>query len=36
VAFFKRMNPGHACGDELVCLTRFHPDNLTDYIRRQL
>jgi hypothetical protein len=36
VAFFQKMNPGHRRGDELVCLTRFHPDNLTDYIRRQL
>ena len=23
-------------GDELVCLARFHPDNLKPYIRRQL
>jgi hypothetical protein len=36
VAFFQRRNPGHARGDELVCLARFHPDNLTPYIRRQL
>jgi hypothetical protein len=36
VAFFQKMNPGHMRGDELVCLTHFHPDNLTDYIRRQL
>ncbi len=36
VAFFQRQNPGHAHGDELVCLARFHPDNLRPYIRRQL
>jgi hypothetical protein len=36
VAFFQQKNPGHARGDELVCLTRFHPDNLKPYIRRQL
>ena len=29
VAFFARANPGHARGDELACLTRIHPDNLT-------
>jgi hypothetical protein len=36
VAFFRNRNPGHARGDELVCLARFHPDNLNPYIRRQL
>jgi len=36
VAFFQQQNPGHAHGDELVCLARFHPDNLKPYIRRQL
>jgi hypothetical protein len=36
VAFFQRMNPGHRRGDELVCLARFHPDNLKPYIKRQL
>jgi len=36
VAFFQQRNPGHAQGDELVCLARFHPDNLNPYIRRQL
>jgi hypothetical protein len=36
VAFFQQRNPGHARGDELVCLARFHPDNLRPYIRRQL
>jgi len=29
VAFFDRVNPGHARGNELVCLTRFHKDNMT-------
>jgi len=36
IAFFQQRNTGHARGDELVCLARFHPDNLTSYIRRQL
>jgi hypothetical protein len=36
VVFFCQRNPGHARGDELVCLARFHPDNLKPYIRRQL
>jgi hypothetical protein len=36
IAFFQNQNPGHAQGDELVCLARFHPDNLNAYIRRQL
>jgi hypothetical protein len=36
VAFFQQRNPRHAQGDELVCLARFHPDNLNPYIRRQL
>lgn len=34
VAFFAARNPGHARGDELVCLTRLHPDNLTAAGRR--
>lgn len=29
VKFFAQQNPGHAQGDELVCLTRFAVDNLT-------
>jgi hypothetical protein len=29
VAFFDQCNPGHPRGDELVCLTEIHPDNLT-------
>lgn len=36
VAFFERANPGHAAGDELVCLARLHPDNLTAAGRRVL
>jgi hypothetical protein len=36
VAFFQRRNPRHTQGEELVCLARFHPDNLNPYIRRQL
>jgi hypothetical protein len=36
VAFFQQQNPGHWRGDELVCMARFHPDNLRPYIRRQL
>jgi hypothetical protein len=29
VAFYIARNPGHIHGDELVCLTRVHPDNFT-------
>ncbi|MBN1306260.1 MAG: hypothetical protein JXA13_17635 [Anaerolineales bacterium] len=29
IAFFLSRNPGHVQGDELVCLTRVHPDNFT-------
>ena len=29
VAFYIRANPGHVNGDELVCITRIHPDNFT-------
>jgi len=29
VAFFTRMNPGHAAGDELACLTEISRSNLT-------
>ena len=36
IAFFQRRNPGHASGEELVCLARFHPDNLTPFILRHL
>jgi hypothetical protein len=34
VAFYIERNPGHANGDELVCLTRVHPDNFTPAGRR--
>ncbi len=36
VAFFVRTNPGSARGDELACLTRIHPDNLTPAGRRMV
>jgi len=29
VAFYTGRNPGHANGDELVCITRIHPENFT-------
>ena len=29
VAFYIQANPGHAHGDELVCITRIHLDNFT-------
>ncbi|MGC1375442.1 MAG: hypothetical protein WA821_04425 [Anaerolineales bacterium] len=34
VAFYIARNPGHVHGDELVCLTRVHPDNFTAAGRR--
>ena len=36
VAFFVKRNPGHQRGDELVCLTRIHPDNFTAAGRRMV
>ena len=36
VAHFLRLNPGHAHGDELVCLTELDPGNLTRAGRRAL
>ncbi|HTM51516.1 MAG TPA: hypothetical protein VL285_22630 [Bryobacteraceae bacterium] len=36
VAFFARMNPGHAAGDELVCLTEISRENLTPAGERML
>jgi len=36
VAYFLARNPGHAQGDELVCLTRLHTDNLTAAGRRMV
>jgi hypothetical protein len=34
VAFYLERNPGYIHGDELVCLTRVHPDNFTPAGRR--
>jgi hypothetical protein len=34
VAFYISKNPGHGNGDELVCITRIHPDNFTPAGRR--
>ena len=34
VAFYISQNPGHLNGDELVCITRVHPDNFTPAGRR--
>ncbi len=34
IAFYVAHNPGHAQGDELVCLARVHPDNFTAAGRR--
>lgn len=36
VSFFQSVNPGHAHGDELVCLAQFHRQNLSPFILRQL
>jgi hypothetical protein len=36
VAFFVSANPGHARGDELVCLTELAVENLTPAGRRML
>lgn len=36
VAFFQSANPGHECGDELVCITELTPGNLTAAGRRML
>ena len=36
VAFFARMNPGHARGDELACLTELSRANLTRAGRRMV
>lgn len=36
VRYFQKRNPLHMRGDELVCLARCHPDNLTPYILKQL
>jgi len=34
VAFYLACNPGYVNGDELVCITRVHPDNFTPAGRR--
>jgi hypothetical protein len=34
VAFYISRNPGYVNGDELVCITRVHPDNFTPAGRR--
>jgi hypothetical protein len=34
VAFYIESNPGYIHGDELVCITRVHPDNFTPAGRR--
>jgi hypothetical protein len=34
VAFYIARNPGYVRGDELVCITRVHPDNFTPAGRR--
>ena len=36
VAFFLAQNPGHAKGDELVCLTELSDENLTRAGRRMV
>jgi hypothetical protein len=36
VRYFLARNPGHAAGDELVCLTMLHEDNLTAAGRRMV
>jgi hypothetical protein len=36
VAFYISKNPGHMNGDELVCITRVHPDNFTPAGRRMV
>ena len=32
VAFFEAANPGHAEGDELLCVARCHPDNFLPFM----
>ena len=36
IAFFLSLNPGHANGDELACLTELCPENLTAAGRRMM
>jgi len=34
IAFFLKVNPNHAAGDELVCIARLQRDNFTNFLRR--
>ncbi|MDH5656651.1 MAG: hypothetical protein OEZ34_12130 [Spirochaetia bacterium] len=36
IAFFAEKNPGHADGDELLCLAPFSRENLKDFILKRL
>jgi len=36
IAFFEKANPGHAMGDELVCIARCHEENIKPFILRRL
>lgn len=36
VQFFLQQNPGHAEGNDLVCITRLHPSNVRDSARKLL
>ena len=36
IAFFEKANPGHAKGDELLCIARCHESNLKPFILRRL
>jgi hypothetical protein len=36
VAFFLAKNPGHAEGEELLCVASLHPDNLRPIVRRSV
>lgn len=36
IAMFETLNPGHARGDELVCMARFSRENLHPHILRKL
>jgi hypothetical protein len=36
ISFFLDRNPGHETGDELVCITEIHEDNLTSAGRRMV
>lgn len=36
IAYFEKMNPGHKAGDELICLARFHEDNLNPFLLKRI